>query len=68
VLGARSKGQSSGQPVPKALTGCRFAVKIVAGPFVQRAYSVSLAIGLTTILTTVWVLPPKYTMCRILIF
>jgi hypothetical protein len=26
----------------------------------QRAYSLSLAMGLTTILTTIWVCPPKY--------
>ena len=27
----------------------------------QRASSLSLAMGLTTILTTIWVCPPKYT-------
>ena len=34
-------------------------VALLAWPFVQRAYSLSLAMGLTTILTTINLCPPK---------
>jgi hypothetical protein len=40
---------------------------LLARPFVQRAYSLSLAMGLTTILATINLCPPKCSKSRILI-